>query len=349
MTDAFVPPYLLALRAQERPSQPLVSCIIPAYNEAENISPMLETLHHLLKQAGFKHELIVVDDGSKDSTVEKVLICSQTLPVTLIQLSRNFGKEIALTAGLDYANGDVTVLIDSDFQHPPDMVPVFLEEWRQGYDMVYSVRADRTDESWLKRLFTHAFYQLANSGCQHKMPADTQDFRVLDRRVVLALRQMPERNRFMKGLYHWVGFTQRAIATQTQHRRAGKSSFNYRRLIDLGLTGLTAFSNMPLRVWTWIGSTISLCSMTYGGWELLQTLLYGNPERGWPTLVVAITFLGGVQLLSIGVLGEYIGRIFTEVKRRPHYLISHIHPAKSAEDKQQYEHSTTPATRATDA
>ena len=156
------------------------------------------------------------------------------------------------------------------------------------------------------------------------MPADTQDFRVLDRCVVEALRQMPERNRFMKGMYHWVGFTQRPMPTQTRERRAGQSSFNYRRLLDLGITGLTAFSNMPLRIWTVVGRLISLCAIGYAGWELVHTLLFGNPVSGWPTLAVAISFLGGVQLLSIGILGEYVGRIFDEVKQRPTYLISRI-------------------------
>ncbi|WP_374421316.1 glycosyltransferase family 2 protein [Chromobacterium sp.] len=324
MSDAFVPPYLLGLRAQERPADPLVCCIVPAYNESANIVPMLQTLHQLLADAGYRHELIVVDDGSRDDTVEQVLSHSAELPVTLIQLSRNFGKEIALTAGIDHVRGDIAVLIDSDFQHPPEMVPVFLEEWRKGYDMVYSVRSSREDEPLAKRLFTRVFYQLANSGSRHKMPADTQDFRVLDRCVVEALRQMPERNRFMKGMYHWVGFTQRPMPTQTRERRAGQSSFNYRRLLDLGITGLTAFSNMPLRIWTVVGCLISLCAIGYAGWELVHTLLFGNPVSGWPTLAVAISFLGGVQLLSIGILGEYVGRIFDEVKQRPTYLISRI-------------------------
>ncbi|PRP71679.1 glycosyltransferase [Chromobacterium amazonense] len=329
MTDTrnhgFTPPYLLALRAAERPADPLVSCIVPAYNESENIVPMLETLHRLLTQQGLRHELVVVDDGSRDDTVPKVLQASQRLPVTLIQLSRNFGKEIALTAGIDHIQGDVAVLIDGDFQHPPEMVPVFLDKWREGYDMVYSVRANRDNETLAKRAFTRVFYALLNTGAPLKIPENTQDFRVLDRCILDALRQMPERNRFMKGLYNWVGFTQLALETQTQERRAGKSSFNFRNLLGLGLTGLTAFSNMPLRIWTLVGFFISLLSIGYALWELLHTLLFGNPVSGWPTLAVAVTFLGGVQLLSIGILGEYVGRIFNEVKGRPTYLISRVH------------------------
>ncbi|UTH74893.1 glycosyltransferase family 2 protein [Chromobacterium sp. IIBBL 290-4] len=335
MTDTrsgFVPPYLLQLHAAERPSDPLISCIIPAYNESDNIVPMLETLHRLLTEAGYRHELVVVDDGSRDDTVPKVLETTSRLPVTLIQLSRNFGKEIALTAGIDQVNGDVAVLIDGDFQHPPEMVPVFLDKWREGYDMVYSVRANRDNETLAKRAFTHVFYALINSGAPLKIPENTQDFRVLDKSILNALRQMPERNRFMKGLYNWVGFTQLAMETQTQERRAGKSSFNFRNLLGLGLTGLTAFSNMPLRIWTLLGCVISLLSIGYALFELCHTLLFGNAVNGWPTLVVAVTFLGGVQLLSIGILGEYVGRIFNEVKGRPTYLISRITRADKGED-----------------
>jgi len=322
--NAFVLPYVLEQRSIARPLDPLVSCIIPAFNEAENIVPMLQTLHRLLSEAGYRHELVVVDDGSRDETVKRVLTETLDLPMTLIQLSRNFGKEIALTAGIDHVQGDVAVLIDGDFQHPPEMVPEFLGQWRQGYDMVYSVRPSREDEGLAKRLFTRAFYALVNSGAPLRIPENTQDFRVLDRCILDALRQMPERNRFMKGLYNWVGFTQIALETQTQERRAGASSFNFHRLMSLGMTGLTAFSNMPLRIWTFVGCVISLLSISYALWEFFRTLIFGNPLSGWPTLTVAITFLGGVQLLSIGILGEYIGRIFNEVKQRPTYLVSKI-------------------------
>lgn len=320
----FVPPYLLEQRARQRPANPLISCIIPAFNEAENIVAMLHTLHELLSTADIRHELVVVDDGSTDSTVQKVLTQAQDLPVTLIQLSRNFGKEIALTAGIDHAKGDAAVLIDGDFQHPPEMVPTFLQHWRAGYDMVYSVRSSRESETFAKRAFTRVFYALINSGAELKIPENTQDFRVLDRGILDALRQMPERNRFMKGLYNWVGFTQLAVETETRERRAGKSSFNFGRLLGLGLTGLTAFSNVPLRIWTLLGSLISFMSILYAISQAIHTLLFGNDQPGWPTLAVAITFLGGVQLFSIGILGEYIGRIFNEVKQRPIYLVSQI-------------------------
>lgn len=330
MNEPVVLPFVLEQRAKLRPSDPLVSCVIPAYNEALNIVPLLQTLHQLLSAAGYRHELLVIDDGSSDGTAQKVATQTAGLPVTLIQLSRNFGKEIALTAGLDQASGDVVVLIDGDFQHPPEMVPEFLKHWRAGYDMVYSVWPNRDHEGLGKRLLTKFFYALLNAGSHTRIPENSQDFRVLDRCIVSALQQMPERNRFMKGLYNWVGFTQLAITTQTQERRAGVSSFNFSSLLGLAMTGLTAFSDVPLRLWTLLGSVISLLSIGYALWELINTLLFGHHLEGWPTLVVAVTFLGGIQLLSVGILGEYIGRIFTEVKQRPSYFISQISHSKSA-------------------
>ena len=316
--------FMLRSRADGRPANPLVSCLLPAFNEEGNILPMLDTLHTLMNDLGLRHELIVVDDGSQDTTVERVMSVMDDLPVSLIQLSRNFGKEIALTAAIGEAQGDLAVLIDCDFQHPPELIPAFIEQWRRGYDMVFAVRSDRNDESFLKRAFTHVFYGLLNFGERNKIPENTQDFRILDRVLLDALKSMPERNRFMKGLYNWVGFTRLGIKVRTDPRRHGKSSFNFFSLLRLTATGLTAFSNVPLRLWTAVGGIISFASIAYAIFVVIETLLYGNDATGWATLVVAITFLGGVQLLSIGILGEYIGRIFTEVKQRPAYFVSRI-------------------------
>ena len=321
---ASVSPFILGLHAAERPADPFICCVVPTYNESGNITRMLGTLHNLLNDAGYRHELIVVDDGSSDDTVEQVLTQCTGLPVKLVQLSRNFGKEIALTAGIEYANGDVVALIDADFQHPPEYIIEFLAKWREGYDMVYSVRDNRKYETLAKRCFTKGFYTLINLGTSPKIPEDTQDFRVLDRRVADALRAMPERQRFMKGLYNWTGFTQLPVVTHSTERQVGKSSFNFWRLLDLAITGLTAFSVMPLRIWTGVGALISLSSITYALFIFIRTLMNGNPERGWPTLAVAVCFLGGIQILSVGILGEYIGRIFDEVKRRPTYLVSRV-------------------------
>ncbi len=327
--DDSTPAFLLSQRAAERPADPLVSCLVPAFNEEGNILPMLETLHTLMQRLGLRHELIVIDDGSRDATVERVMSAIDQFPVTLVQLSRNFGKEIALTAGIAEARGDLAVLIDCDFQHPPELIPEFIAHWRRGYDMVYAVRSDRNDESWLKRAFTHVFYGLLNFGERNKIPENTQDFRVLDRCLLDALNSMPERNRFMKGLYNWAGFTRLALRVRTDPRRHGTSSFNFFSLFRLAATALTAFSNVPLRLWTVVGGAVSLASIAYAAYIVIETLLFGNDTDGWPTLVVAVTFLGGVQLLSIGILGEYIGRIFTEVKQRPAYFVSRIARSRS--------------------
>lgn len=327
------PAFILQARANERTKDPLVSCLLPAFNEEGNILPMLHTLHKLFTEQGLRHELIVIDDGSRDATVEKVLSEINQLPVTLLQLSRNFGKEIALSAGIDQANGDVAVLIDCDFQHPPDLIPSFLAQWRRGYDMVFAIRSDRHDESITKRAVTHVFYTLLNFGERNKIPENTQDFRVLDRCMLDALKAMPERNRFMKGLYNWVGFSRLGIKVRTDPRLHGSSSFNFFSLLKLGATGLTAFSNVPLRLWTVVGGSVSFASIAYALYIVIDTLMFGNDQSGWPTLVVAIAFLGGIQLMSIGILGEYIGRIFTEVKQRPAYFISRI--TKSTEQAEQ--------------
>ncbi len=324
------PDFTLQARAAERPADSLVSVLLPAYNEEGNVVPMLETLHTLFGSLGLRHELIVIDDGSRDATVERVMGVVDRLPVTLVQLSRNFGKEIALSAGIDEARGDVAVLIDCDFQHPPELIPAFLAQWQRGYDMVFAVRADREDEGLAKRAFTHVFYALLNFGERNKIPENTQDFRVLDRCVLDALKRMPERNRFMKGLYNWVGFTRLPMTVRTDARRHGSSSFNFGSLLRLAVTGLTAFSNVPLRLWTVVGGLVSLASIAYAIFIVIDTLLFGTDFAGWPTLVVAITFLGGVQLLSVGILGEYIGRIFTEVKQRPAYFVSRVTRAGAA-------------------
>ena len=329
------PPFLLQVRQRERPSDPLISCLLPAFNEEDNIVPMLHTLHALFTAQGLRHELIVIDDGSRDATVEKVFGEIEKLPVTLIQLSRNFGKEVALSAGIDQANGDVAVLIDCDFQHPPQMITEFLAQWRRGYDMVFAIRSDRNDESLSKRFVTRIFYLLLNFGERNKIPENTQDFRVLDRSMLNALKSMPERNRFMKGLYNWVGFTRLGMKVRTDPRRHGSSSFNFFSLFRLGATGLTAFSNVPLRLWTVVGGCVSIASIAYALYIVIQTLLFGTDQSGWPTIVAGMAFLGGMQLMSIGILGEYIGRIFTEVKQRPAYFISRISKSDAQSVKKQ--------------
>ncbi|MEI7910744.1 MAG: glycosyltransferase family 2 protein [Verrucomicrobiota bacterium] len=304
-------------------TRPWITCVVPAYNEAEGIAEFLHALGLHLAGLSERFDVIVVDDGSSDRTSEVVL--AQPGPVRLLTLSRNFGKEAAISAGLAEADGEVVVILDADFQHPFPVIDEFIHHWQLGYDMVYAVRRERDTDSRLRRRLSRLFYQILGSMSSIQIPEDAGDFRLLDRKVVLAMRQLPESNRFMKGLYAWVGFRSIGIAFTIEERRASSSKFNFLKLLDLATTGLTSFSNLPLRLWVGVGSLISVCSILYALDILVETLIFGNPLAGWATLVVAVTFLGGVQLLSIGILGEYLARIFNEVKRRPNYLIADKH------------------------
>lgn len=308
-----------------RPEQFSISCVIPAFNEAANITRFLEVLHKELLRHSQQVEMIVVNDGSRDDTAARVIMASRTLPVKLIDFSRNFGKEAALTAGIEHADSDVVILIDADFQHPVETIADFIAQWRNGYDMAYGVRTDRADESALKRKSANLFYWLLDRMSSVELPPDAGDFRLLDRCVVLALRQLPERNRFMKGLYSWVGFHSVAVPFEVKERAGGATSFTFRNLWKLAVTGLVSFSDLPLRMWTVIGLIVSGISFLYAIYVVIKTMILGPDTSGWPTIVVAIMFFGGVQLISIGVLGEYIARIFNEVKQRPTYLVKGYH------------------------
>jgi len=300
---------------------PSISVVLPAYNEAANLPRVLRMLHDALPALSDRHEIIVVDDGSRDATPLVMQQAAAQRGVRYLSLSRNFGKEAALTAGIDHARGDVVVLMDADGQHPADMLAPMLEAWRGGAQMVCAVRQSRADEGLIKRAGTWLFYRLANVGSPVPIPPGVGDFRLMDRRVVDALRALPERNRFMKGLYAWVGFETRMLPYMPGARGEGRSSFSLRRLARLAFTGLTAFTNFPLRVWSGLGALIALASIGYGGYIVLDVMVYGQDVPGWPTIVTGIMFFSGVQLLSIGILGEYIGRIFDEVKQRPVYLV----------------------------
>jgi glycosyltransferase involved in cell wall biosynthesis len=306
-----------------RTQQPSISCVVPAYNEARNLGPLLMGLCERLAALAEHWEVIVVDDGSHDDTPGAMLPWLIRPGVRYVRLSRNFGKEAALTAGIDRATGDVVVLIDADLQHPVSLIPVMLAAWREGADMVCTARASRADEGLIKRLGTKLFYALINHNPSVRIPVDAGDFRLMDRRVVDALKSLPERNRFMKGLYAWVGFDTVVIPYTPQPRLNGASSFSLHRLARLAFTGITAFTNAPLRWWSAVGAAVAAVAFSYGVYVVLEHLVLGVDVPGWSTLVAGMMFLAGVQLLSIGVLGEYIGRIFDEVKQRPVYLVSH--------------------------
>lgn len=299
-----------------------ISCIVPVYNEEAVIAQFIDELSHMLQSLTTRFEIIIIDDGSVDTTIDKVNAAATNYGhVKLLALSRNFGKEVALTAGLEHCRGDIAILLDADFQHPLETLPRFLSHWADGYDMVYGVRAGRESESYLKRNFARLFYWVMKKITKIDIPSNAGDFRLIDRCVINALKQFPERTRFMKGLYAWVGFNKIAVPFEVHERAAGKSSWGFMRLTELAITGITSFSDIPLRIWGLVGFLISLISFIYALYIVTTTLIYGTDLPGFPTLVVAIMFLGGIQLLSVGILGEYIARIFTEVKQRPQYLL----------------------------
>ena len=307
-----------------RTTPPELSFVIPAHNEEENIAETIRRVHHEAGKLVPSHEIIVVDDGSSDQTFETAKQAGRLMPLRVLRLSRNFGKEQAIMAGLEASTGAAVVVLDADLQEPLHYVADMLRHRQDGFEVVYAVRAHRHDEPRLKRLFTRVFYRLLNLGTEADIPADARDFRLMDRRVVDALCALPERNRFMKGLYGWVGFRSKAIAVELDQRAGGTSKFGFRGLLKLGLTGLTSFTNWPLRVWTVVGMAIATLSILYGVWIALRTLIYGVDVPGWSTLVVAIFLLGGIQLISIGVLGEYLARVFTEVKGRPGFIVAEV-------------------------
>ncbi|MCX7122963.1 MAG: glycosyltransferase family 2 protein [Gammaproteobacteria bacterium] len=298
-----------------------VSCVVPVMNEEAAIVPFVQALSIFLKGFTDVYEIILIDDGSTDRTPDIIKNELLSDKIRWIQFSRNFGKENALTAGLHHAQGDAVLLMDADFQHPFETAKTFFEYWRQGYDMVYGVRENREDEGYLKQKITRLFYHLIGKMSEIDIPADAGDFRLLGRPVVEALNQFGEQARFMKGLYACVGFKSKAVPYAVVKRTLGKSSFHFRKLFSLALTGIISFSDLPLRVWTLVGMLISGISFIYALWIVFDTLYYGVNLPGYATIVVCILFFGGVQLLSIGILGEYIARIFNEVKKRPLYII----------------------------
>lgn len=297
-----------------------ISCIVPVFNEEAVIEAFIRELTVTMAAITNHFEIIVVDDGSCDRTLE-LLQQIRHKSLKILGLSRNFGKEIALTAGLEHSSGELAILVDADFQHPLTLLPTFLEKWSEGFDMVYGVRTSRKSESYFKRNFSRLFYWLMQKITKIDIPNNAGDFRLLDRKIIEAFKQFPERTRFMKGLYAWVGYRKIAIPFTVNDRIAGKSSWRFSKLTELAITGITSFSDVPLRVWGFVGFVISTFALVYAIYIIISTMIYGADLPGFPTLVVAIMFLGGIQLLSIGILGEYIARIFTEVKQRPKYLV----------------------------
>lgn len=299
-----------------------LSIIIPCYNEEPNINHLFERLISVLELLDMTYEIVCVNDGSTDNTLKLLVEYYQRNPlIKVVNFSRNFGKEIALTAGIDYAVGDAVIPIDADLQDPPELIVKLIAKWREGYDVVYATRRSRQGETWLKQFTANKFYQIIQRLTPVEIPPNTGDFRLMDRKVIEALKQLPEHNRFMKGLFSWVGYQQTSILYDRDPRFKGETKWNYWQLWNLAIEGITAFSSKPLKIWSYIGISISLISFIYASFLVIRTLILGIDVPGYASLIVAILFLGGMQLLSLGILGEYLGRVHDEVKRRPLYLV----------------------------
>ncbi|MCI0626396.1 MAG: glycosyltransferase family 2 protein [Acidobacteria bacterium] len=307
-----------------------ISVVVPAYNEEDVIAEFHRRISAVLDSTTVAAELIFVNDGSTDSTLAVLRdLCSKDPRVAVVDLSRNFGKEIALTAGLDHAQGDAVIVIDADLQEPPELIPELIKHWLDGYDVVYGQRIAREGETFVKKVTARAFYRLIRRVSRVAIPEDTGDFRLLSRRAVDSLSQLREQHRFMKGLFAWIGYPQKAMLYRRDPRFAGETKWNYWRLWTLAIEGITSFTIAPLKVATYLGIFVALGAFVYAVVTVYKTLMYGNPVAGYPSLMAVVLFLGGVQLVTLGVIGEYLGRMFDETKGRPLYLVKGFHPAEA--------------------
>jgi glycosyltransferase involved in cell wall biosynthesis len=305
---------------------PEFSVVVPVFDEADGLNELHRRLRAVMDGLG-EWEAVYVNDGSRDASLRRLEALRADDPrVAIVNLSRNFGKEIATTAGLDHARGAAVIVIDADLQDPPEVIPDLVAGWRAGFDMVYAQRRMRAGETWLKRATANLFYRLMDHLGRVRMPRDAGDFRLMSRRVVDALREMREQHRFMKGLFAWVGFPSLAVPYDRAARHAGTSKWNYWKLWNLALEGITSFTVMPLKVATYLGLFVALLSVAYAVVIVVKTIFLGNPVAGYPSLVTIVLFLGGVQLMTLGVIGEYLGRIFNETKQRPLYFVERYMP-----------------------
>lgn len=301
----------------------LVTILVPAYNEQEVLNMLYERLNNLMnKVTNYEFEILFVNDGSKDNTLNIIKdLRKKDSRVSYVNLSRNFGKEIAMIAGLDYAKGDAVIIIDADLQDPPELIPQMIEYWEKGYDDVYAKRRSRKGESWLKKFTSKMYYKTLQSVTKIEIQKDTGDFRLLDRRCVEALKQIRESQRYTKGLFSWIGYNKKEILYDRDPRAAGKTKWNYKKLIDLSIDGLTSFTTAPLRWSAIIGILVSLIGFIYMIFIIAKTLIYGIDMPGYASTMVVILFLGGIQLIFLGIIGEYLGRAFYETKQRPIYFV----------------------------
>ena len=306
----------------------LLSIVVPIFDEATVLLAFHARLIRALSALPLRSEILYVNDGSTDDTLRTIRsFAANDDRVAIIDLSRNFGKEIALTAGLDHATGDAVIVIDADLQDPPELIGALVDRWREGYDVVYARRTARDGEGRMKRLTAFAFYRVVQHMGRVKIPADAGDFRLLSRRAVDALRKLREQHRFMKGLFAWIGFRQIAVPYHRERRQAGRTKWGWWQLWTFALEGITSFTTAPLKIATYLGLSTALAAFLYGLYTIYKTIAYGDSVRGYPSLMVVVLFLGGVQLITIGIIGEYLGRMFDEIKGRPLYLINEYRPA----------------------
>lgn len=303
---------------------PLLSVVVPVKNEEDAILPFVERVGAILEavaaEAGW--EILFVDDGSTDATLAAIVTANHRDPrVRALSLSRNFGKEAALSAGLDHARGSAVIPMDVDMQDPPEVLPEMVAKWREGHEMVFGLRRCRDSDGWTKRVTAGLYYRAHNAVSADKIPENAGDFRLMDRKVVDVIRALPERNRFMKGLFAWAGFKQASVEYDRVERETGATKFNYWKLWTLALDGITSASTVPLRIWSYVGALVAFFAIAYAAFLAIDTMVFGNRVPGYASIMTSVLFLGGVQLISLGVLGEYVGRILTETKQRPLYVV----------------------------
>jgi glycosyltransferase involved in cell wall biosynthesis len=322
------PPSVADLRAQlvkRGMVAPMLSVVVPVKNEEDAILPFIARVGPIL-DAITDHggwEILFIDDGSTDATLAAIVACNLSdARVRGLSLSRNFGKEAALSAGLDHARGAAVIPMDVDMQDPPEVLPEMVAKWRDGHEMVFGVRRSRAEDSFTKRVTAGLFYRAHNMVSADKIPENAGDFRLMDRKVVDVIRAMPERNRFMKGLFAWAGFRQASVEYDRAERETGTTKYNYWKLWTLALDGITSASTVPLRIWSYVGALVALFAIGFASWLAVDTMIFGNPVPGYASLMTSVLFLGGIQLISLGVLGEYVGRILPETKQRPLYVVS---------------------------
>lgn len=304
-----------------------ISIIVPVYNEQENLPRFNKELTQILLSIKTEYEIIYINDGSTDSSLNTLnQLKNKQSQIGILDLTRNYGKEIAITAGLDNCKGDAAIIMDADLQHPPDLMRKLIDNWKDGYEVVYTVNTLRQGEDIIKSTTTRAFYKILNFFSSYEIPENASDFRLLDRKAIDALMKYREHNRFMKGLYASIGFKQKAIPYTPNIRYSGTTKWNYIKLINFAIDGITSFSSSPLRIATYLGIVCATCSFIYAIEIIFQTIFYGNSVSGYPSLMVMVLFLGGVQLISLGIIGEYLGRVFDETKNRPLYILNQYNP-----------------------